>query len=130
MNWLDVRRSCLAASFAWLGSACGDRCLAYDYPPPSARLGLSDAATGAPLCDKADYAVSTSRGPAIAHEDTCEWWLPAWAEADAGATSSEVEVSATGYQPQTVSIPRLTDECGAVQQPALLELQLEPAPAE
>jgi hypothetical protein len=130
-NGIGARATWIGVSLACLASACeGERCLAYDYAPPSARLTLSDAATGEPLCTRADYVVTTSRGPAIPHEDACEWWLPAWTDADAGATASEIQVRVTGYQPQTLSIARVTDECGEVQQPPLLELQLEPAPPE
>lgn len=114
----------------WLASGCGDRCLAYDYGPPSARLTLRDASTGEPLCSRADYVVSTSRGAAIPHEDTCEWWLPAWTDGDTDTPSAEVELSVTGYLAQVVSIPLVTNGCGELQQPPPLELQLEPAPPE
>ena len=52
-------------SIALLGSvasACGDRCLASDYAPPSARFALRDAVTGAGLCSARDFVVRTSVG--------------------------------------------------------------------
>jgi hypothetical protein len=94
---------------------------------------LVDAAAGTPLCSRSEYIVSTNRGDAIAHEETCEWWLPAWTpggDAGAAATDSELVVTATGYRPESISIEIQRNECGEVQPPALVELQLEPAPAE
>jgi hypothetical protein len=111
----------------------GDRCLAYsDYGPPSLRLALVDAATGEALCSRSDYIVRTSRGDAIPHEDTCEWWLPQWTlqgDAGANATASDIELTVTGYLPRTVSVDISRNDCGEIQAPPLLRIDVEPDPA-
>jgi hypothetical protein len=124
---LFVALSCALA----LATACGaDRCLVYEYGPPSLRLALRDGATGEPICSTLLFSVSTNRGAPIAHEDVCEWWLPAWTpggDAGAVAAESEVEITVAGYPPQTlvVDIPR--NACGEVEQPAPLLVTVQPA---
>lgn len=113
----------------WVSSACGDRCLALDYAPPSARIELRDAATGEAICSASDFVVTTSLGSPIAHEDTCEWWLPQWlARQDAGAnaTESTVTLMVAGYLPAPVVFEVRRDTCGEAQRPPLQLLSLEP----
>jgi hypothetical protein len=124
-------RAATLALAAAASSGCGDECLAYDYSPASARLQIRDAATGESICTAADFSVTTDRGPAIAHEDTCDWWLPEWAPVDDPlATQSELVVTVTGYQPQPIAIPIARNECGEIQRPAPVLVDVQPAAAE
>ncbi len=126
-------RACLLAlvSLCFAAGCDDESCLVYDYGPPSLRIAVVDAATGEPVCSRASYIVRTNRGDAIAHEDVCEWWLPAWTrEGDAGAnaTESELVVNVTRYLPQTVSVEIPRNNCGEIEQPPLLEVSVDPDP--
>lgn len=127
---LGARNSVLAAALGCASAACGDRCLVYDYAAPSARAQIRDAATGGALCSPADYIVATNLGPAIAHEDTCEWWLPDWAPTGPNALVAELTLSVTGYEPETVSLGINRNECGVIQPPPVVQVEVEPVAAE
>ena len=125
-----ARSARFVALLGALAAACGgDRCLVYEYGPPSLRLAIRDAATREPICSTTLFFVSTNRGAPIAHEDVCEWWLPAWTpggDAGADAAESAVVVTVAGYQPETLVVDISRNECGEVQQPALLQLSVQP----
>lgn len=128
MNVLSTRHAFFVIALLASGaSACGDRCLASDYAPPSARLALRDAVTGVAICSARDFVVTTSVGTPIAHEDTCEWWLPAWIPPqDGGATTavSEVTLSVAGYSSETVVLDVRRNDCGEIHQPPLRQVDV------
>lgn len=130
MNIISSRRRSFfsIALLSSVASACGDRCLASDYAPPSARFALRDSVTGAGLCSARAFVVTTSVGAPIAHEDACEWWLPAWIAGDAGAsaTTAEVTLTVAGYSPETVVFDVARNDCGEIQRPPLQQLDVTP----
>lgn len=131
----DTSRAARVVAYAALcavGACGGDRCLAYDYAPPSARLQLRDAATGELLCRAADFSVTTDRGAAIPHEDACEWWVPTWLPSgDAGGSDrTELAVSVTGYAPARAAVEITRNDCDEVQPPVLVQVELTPQPLE
>jgi hypothetical protein len=120
------RFAIIAAALGCISAGCGDRCLAFDYSPPSAELSLRDAATGQPMCSSSDFFITTSSGTLIPHEDTCEWWLPEWiSAADApDASESQVTLSVNGYTPRILIFEVTRNECGEIQRPAFQEVLL------
>jgi hypothetical protein len=119
-----VRRPALTVLAATLASALAgcsdDRCLAFDYAPPSATFTLTDRETGEPICNAA--AAAQDMRAVIVHPERCEYELPGWADPELGQT---MILQVEGFADETVEFPTPEeDECGEVQAPEPLAFQL------
>jgi hypothetical protein len=103
----------------------GERCLWFEFPPPSAQLKVRDAVTGELICD---VGATADRGPALLHKDICEYWIPLWfPDGDAGP---RVTLTVEGYEPVEVSFPIEEDDCARLKRPPLQEISVTPESSE